>query len=611
MISTKRLSVFVIVLVVLLTQFSCAIFGGGGNELPYFGFFIEKDKEYIELYTITGISSTGPRISGNPPIADENPPTIYAWEPDLINQKYLILLSSDYPGEFDFRIKPANDDILQLTPASSLEPGNYCFVQQDPMMMTVEFPGWCFTIASNNTTSDLNPTEEGEQSNADVQTPEMGEAENHIQFSDLKCPNGIMDMIKSGDYSNLFPENVIANCDFTWEVFDRVDFSGLTLYGVDFAKARIVKTNFVGSHIIHSRFGNLELDETDFSGATIESSWMPYLQYEGSFEDIFGGAVIEGCLLSLEDILEEQPPSIDLTSNHYWLGEYAGLAYWESENNILLWSKQRKSLYSLNFSDPKIISEVQNDIPNLGYIASLQLGLIANVTNTTIDIYDFSGEQKNLVLPEKVDFRNTGLRFSPSGKFLGWHNRDNDESTIVDIETGEVVLTLEVESPFLYYTEMAFAFSYDEQYLLTSSNDIAVITNILTGNEVDYFRTTGDIYDGGWSPDDKYIYTNTNSENIEIRETTTLEVISTIPTRSGELSWSPDGKYLLVVSRYDDSIKLYYAADGSFNLMYSFTLPIHVELASSINLSWRPDSGAFLVISDGNLLLFDLDMIDE
>jgi hypothetical protein len=615
------------VLIILFAQIACISSKREGRDLPYYGFFIESGKELVELYKISGITSTGPRISGDPPISNDNPPTIYAWESDVINLKYLVLLSVGHLEEIEFHVKSDNDDVLQLIPKTSLGAGNYCFVQQDPMMMSVEFPGWCFTIAGDNSSINVTQTEvvvkpedleiqteipdtvtQTEEYSSDEQTTEQDSISEEIPISEMRCPDGIIQRIGSGDYSDFFPGATIANCRLSGLDFRRVDFTDVTFFGINFNSSDFSKAIFHNTIIMESKFPYAKLDETDFSDAVLQWTELIDLEYEGNFEDYFGDAKLENCVLDLDKLLDEKPQSIDYSSNFFFWEKLLHFSdiYWKTNEQIIFYYPD---YYELDFSNPDLVTllrdgsgwVVQRSVVSLN-IDRITLAYKEN-GGTTIGVWSPAGEQISKVFfPEKIDFYSA-LVWSPSGRFLGWAE-SKKEVVLLDFDSEEKdIFTFDVEAG------QVLAFSPDERLILTTSDNMAVITNIQSGEEEFFFRVENTIDLGGWSPDGKYFYT-VEGGNLIIRDAESLELIfSDLPYSRPRFSWSPDGKYLLIFS-IGEAISLLSTENGSFETVYSFNPPYDLD-SFTTDLSWRPDSQSFLIADGYYLLHFDLDQIEE
>lgn len=131
------------VVTVLPAVLAVALTACGEKKPPFFGAFMKDGSDFIELTQVEAFGVPKPGELERVPLAPDAQPVVILWQPNTVLQ-YLQLFSIESREEIRYTANPREDGILGLRPVDSLEPGQYCFIQGDPLEAFV--PAWCFEV---------------------------------------------------------------------------------------------------------------------------------------------------------------------------------------------------------------------------------------------------------------------------------------------------------------------------------------------------------------------------------------------------------------------------------------------------------------------------------
>lgn len=217
--------------------------------------------------------------------------------------------------------------------------------------------------------------------------------------------------------------------------------------------------------------------------------------------------------------------------------------------------------------------------------------------NGDVVIYDLiSGDEDIQSLPTNLE----NIRVTDDGKWIAASFEGTTQ--IIATDTGQELLTL---SDLVVNASVSLSPNLD--YLAAYSNGNVKIWNVSSGNVVsmldDVSLSSNTLL--VWSPDGRWIATNTDSE-VAIWEAVTGELVLNLSGHQndvGSISWSPDGNSLMT-SSYDGVAYLWNVRDlGDLNLW-----EVEEDFSEIDDVSWSPDDKYLLVSGSGeNIHIWDIE----
>lgn len=106
------------------------------------GVYLQQGRKFIELEYYRG--APGRDASAGIPSTSDKRPTLVLWD-SSINLSYLELHRMSPRGKIDYATKWLGE-MLEATPRNDLEPGQYCFIQGNPLATPGTLSHWCFEV---------------------------------------------------------------------------------------------------------------------------------------------------------------------------------------------------------------------------------------------------------------------------------------------------------------------------------------------------------------------------------------------------------------------------------------------------------------------------------
>jgi hypothetical protein len=129
-----------VVFVLLILAFTAF---GGAKKPPHYGAFIKEGGRLIEIPELEVFDIPRESEIDHPVVTKDDRPVVILWRPDT-RLDYLFLFSLKGRSEVRYEAAAKDDRMIELTPAQSLRPGLYCYIQGDPLGSFL--PGWCFEV---------------------------------------------------------------------------------------------------------------------------------------------------------------------------------------------------------------------------------------------------------------------------------------------------------------------------------------------------------------------------------------------------------------------------------------------------------------------------------
>ncbi len=222
--------------------------------------------------------------------------------------------------------------------------------------------------------------------------------------------------------------------------------------------------------------------------------------------------------------------------------------------------------------------------------------LVAGVDDGTVRVWDTASGEAVLKLPihmgaVEVAWSNDGSRIASGG--------ENKVVHIINAEDGAMLHSIPVRGKRVW----ALAWSPDDHRLVSAGNgDKALqVWNTDTGESVwNLARDKWHVYAVSWSPDGRMLASESESNSIAVRDTTSWKKQLSLPghaMRILDLGWSPDSRRL-ASSGWDSTVRIWdIAAKKQLSVMAS-----HLRVHS---ISWTSDSQRLTCTSGESEAVFE------
>ena len=166
---------------------------------------------------------------------------------------------------------------------------------------------------------------------------------------------------------------------------------------------------------------------------------------------------------------------------------------------------------------------------------------------------------------------------------------DEDSSAVaLSIATGDTLYTLKGHSDYIRNLQ----YSPDKKYILTIAADAkAILWNAATGAKQKVFEGKNAMPIQSATSEDGNFFSCFLNNNLMVYETATFTKILSVPMEEGNISFSPDGKFVLVNRNV-------FSSDG-----YPFLKRIDINSGQlSYDFNFKKDSGSYYFTNDGAIV---------
>jgi WD40 repeat protein len=273
-----------------------------------------------------------------------------------------------------------------------------------------------------------------------------------------------------------------------------------------------------------------------------------------------------------------------------WASDGHTLASGDSSDSITLWNTENGEPTQLKDGYCSGCSSQVAWSPDSQYLA-IAIG-------QDIEVWDINKDEIiRKYTTSKYSFN--GITWSPDGNSLA---AGSDGVQVWDIHTGEQVFSKELQSEYDWQIE-ELAWSPIGTYLATGDNygnvEIWDTNDWMLINSIEGYGK-GEITGIAWSPDGELITVSNSVGGIKHVRPTRYPASSADDFSSyGDFAWSPDGRTLASINRYDNTIETWDSSSGTKT--HEFNDPMHLPSC----VAWSPDGTKLATGSHGKIFIWD------
>jgi hypothetical protein len=573
----RKNAIGIAILTLLFAGIACSFFGSSAtlDELPNYGIFMQDGRNLAELSEFEGEPNSEKKEGI--PITNASQPTFLVWLPSL-RLEYFYLNSPEHGIQISLDVVPVKDDILEIKPEESLNPGKYCFIQGNPLGSPYSLPHWCFIIAATDSLGNLlpatsaptgTPTPElaliqtsvaqaeldlaqaGNAATLSVAETVIGEATmiaatqdalsqsaTQVAFEETQtgmidnCDN-VLANVESGIYSDFVPGANFDGCDLS-----NINLFGFNLNNASFRGANLLNTNFSKANLSNADFAGAYINNTNFSGAELGVV---------SFEESIIGFEESGFYFA--------------TSTISWNSDGSEIAITDGNSFIEIWKTSH--------------GVIDRKIPIDGYFEILkwnpQLPYLAGGRNYNREVYIWNTESLNLEKTIQIEYERAAgplaIAWHPEGNYLAV-GLDFGPFEVWDVEKNELVASFGENDEWTSF----ISWSPDGRFLISVNPDKVVGYNVSAGEKIFEIHQRVDFSDYtrfvSWSPDSTMFATvhgDSSDTTLNIWGLDSNNRVTNVRSISESdidlVAWSKDEKNLLIAG--GTTVDMYSISDNS------------------------------------------------